>query len=179
MASYINLIIHMITKEDMIDKLLPNIWIFIAHIIATIVLLLLLSFFAYKPFKTALKQRQKKIRGLIDDAVQKQTRAVNDENDAAQLLKQTKLTADNIINKAKLKAFDDCKNIINKAKKEAEIINNQAIKDTIRVEAEAEDNIRQKIIDLAFVAAEQILEKTIDKNKNQDLINNFIKDLDK
>lgn len=179
MTNYTNSVVHMITKEGMIEKLLPNVWIFIAHIIATIVLLLLLSFFAYKPFKLALNQRQKKIRSLIDDAVQKQTRAVNDENQAAQLLKQTKLTAEDIINQAKLKAYNERKNILNQANEEAETINNQAIKDTIRAEAEAEDNIRQKIIDLAFMAAQQILEKEIDKNQNQNLIDDFIKDLDK
>lgn len=171
-------IFYKIEQENIINQLFPNVWVFIAHILATVVLLVVLGFFLYKPFKQLMRKRRNIIKDLIDDAIRKQTQATKYETEANSLLKDSKMQSQQIIDDAKVEALTQRQEIINQASIEAKLIDEQSQRDILKERIKAEENIRQEIIDVAFNMAQNILEKEIDREQNEVLIDDFIKQLD-
>ncbi|WP_339024431.1 F0F1 ATP synthase subunit B [Spiroplasma endosymbiont of Agriotes lineatus] len=171
-------IFYKIKQENIINQLFPNVWVFITHILATVVLLVVLGFFLYKPFKQLMQKRRSIIKDLIDDAIRKQTQAIKYEIEANSLLKDSKMQSQQIIDDAKAEALTQRQEIINQASIEAGLIDEQSQRDILKERIKAEENIRQEIIDVAFNMAQNILEKEIDREQNEVLIDDFIKQLD-
>lgn len=162
---------------DIKEAMFPNLPNFIAHIVSTIVIIIFLSKLVYKPFKKMVSDRRKKINELLDDAASKQALANKDKKDASKLLVKAKQDSKEILIMAKSEADDLKFDIINEAKLEAQNIQDHA-KQAIKLERnEAQENIRKEIIDLAFVAAEKIMETNVDKDINEKLIEEFLNNL--
>ncbi|WP_342258690.1 F0F1 ATP synthase subunit B [Spiroplasma endosymbiont of Dioctria linearis] len=163
---------------DIIGNLFPNLANFIAHILSTIIILILLTKLVYKPFRETIKERRKKISELLDDAVSKQAKANKNNKEAFQILDSAKEESKMIMNSAKLSADNLKLEIMENARAEAANIQNHAQK-TIQLEKnEMYEQMRQEVIDLAFVAAEKILNENISKDKNEKMIKEFINSLD-
>ncbi|WP_338972410.1 F0F1 ATP synthase subunit B [Spiroplasma endosymbiont of Panorpa germanica] len=159
--------------------LFPNLPNFIAHVLSTIVLILLLAKLVYKPFCNSIDERRKKINALLDEAADKTTKANRDKKEAEILLKNAKNDSLNIIKSAYTEADSNKMAILDRARREANNIQNHA-KISIEHEREAlKEEIRQNVIGVAFSAAEKVLEKNISKEDNQKIIENFIDDLDR
>ncbi|ARU90958.1 F0F1 ATP synthase subunit B [Spiroplasma clarkii] len=136
-----------------------------------------LSRLVYKPFKKLVSDRRKKINELLDDAASKQALANRDKKDASKILTKARQESKDILLLAKSEADDLKFDIINDAKSEAQNIQNHA-KQAIEYEKkEAQENIRKEIIDLAFVAAEKIMETNVDQEVNERLIEEFLNNL--
>lgn len=164
---------------DILENLLPNLPNFIAHILATVVILIFLSKMVYKPFRKTIENRREKINELLDEASKKQALANKDRNDAMLILKEAKTESLSIINDARKEADVTKMGIIDNARFEASNLQTHAKSIIERETHEAQDQIRQNIVDLAFEAANKILEKEISKDKNEQLIKEFIDSLDK
>ncbi|AHI53462.1 F0F1 ATP synthase subunit B [Spiroplasma sabaudiense Ar-1343] len=159
--------------------LFPNLPNFIAHVLSTIVLIILLAKLVYKPFKNSIEDRRKKINILIDEAIDKTTKANRDKKEAEILLKNAKNDSLSIIKNANSEADTNKMAILERARREANNIQNHA-KISIEHEREAlKEEIRKNAIGIAFSAAEKVLEKNISIEENQKMIENFIEDLDK
>ncbi|WP_338954911.1 F0F1 ATP synthase subunit B [Spiroplasma endosymbiont of Polydrusus cervinus] len=167
-----------IEPSQIINQLFPNLWIFIAHVIATIILLILLSKWVYNPFRKAMRARRNKIRELIQDAAEKQTEATIDQKEASKLLTTAKVEANNIVASARTEAEAKRRQILERAKVEVMKLNEQAHKETQKEKEQYYDDIRKSIINVAFNAAEQLLDKEISKEKNEKLVEEFIKELE-
>lgn len=163
-----------IDGDEIINQLFPNIPILIAHVISTIVLLLVLWRWVYNPFRKMLNARHLEIRSKLDDAASKQSLANQDRSEAIARLNSAKTEADDILTSAKTKAYDDRKEIIDKATEEAMRITNQSKRDLIRQRREAEKQIKQEIEDISLEVAKKILEQEINLKKHQKLIDQFI-----
>lgn len=167
-----------ITQQEVVNKLFPNLWIFIAHVIATIILLIVLRFLVYEPFKKIMRKRRTVIKELIDDAVNKQIQATQYETQAKLLLKDSKDNSQQIIDDAKIEAFNQRKTIIFQANQEAKLIEEQNKNDIAKEKIRAQESIKTEMVDIAFNLANKILEKEIDRKTNQDLIDDFIKEIE-
>ncbi|WP_374696628.1 F0F1 ATP synthase subunit B [Spiroplasma endosymbiont of Polydrusus formosus] len=167
-----------IEPSQIINQLFPNLWIFIAHIIATIILLILLSKWVYNPFRKAMCARRNKIRELIQDAAEKQAKATIDQKEASKLLTKAKVEANNIIASARTEVETKRHQVLETAKAEVMQLNEQAHKEIQKEKEQYYDDIRKSIINVAFNAAEQLLEKEISKEKNEKLVEEFIKELE-
>jgi|GEM_PF-1450492 len=162
---------------DIIGAMLPNLPIFIAHVLSTIIIILFLSKLVYKPFKKLLSDRRKKINELLDDAASKQAVANKEKKDAIKILSQAKLDSKEILSQAKIEAEDLKLEIINSAKQEAHNLQKHA-KQAIEMEkSQTQENIRKEVIDLAFIAAEKIMETNVNKTVNEKLIEEFLDNL--
>ncbi|WP_338965011.1 F0F1 ATP synthase subunit B [Spiroplasma endosymbiont of Sarcophaga carnaria] len=167
-----------IEPAEIINQLFPNLWIFIAHVIATIILLILLSKWVYNPFRKAMRARRNKIRELIQDAADKQAKATIDQKEASKLLTTAKVEANGILADARTEAETKRHQVLETAKAEVVRLNEQAHKEIQKEKEQYKDDIRKSIINIAFNAAEQLLENEITKEKNEKLVEDFIKDLD-
>lgn len=163
-----------INGDDIINQLFPNIPVLIAHVISTIILLLVLWRWVYNPFRRLLNSRHLEIKSKLDDAASKQALANQDRGSAIQLLNSAKLEADSIVQDAKTKAYDERKDIIDRANEEAMRITNQSKHDIVRQKKAAEKQIKEEIEAISLEVAKKILEQEITAKKHQKIIDDFI-----
>ena len=143
-------------------------------IINFLVLVAVLGKFIYKPFLGALDDRKKKIQASFDAA-----EAVNRRADAKMAKYERRIAH----------AEEECRSIIKEAQRKADIQARQIVDDAVRKSAEmvtkaektielerakALDDMRQEIADLALLAAEQIVEKEVDRTGQTEIIDNVI-----
>ncbi|AHI52398.1 F0F1 ATP synthase subunit B [Spiroplasma culicicola] len=163
---------------EITKALFPNLPNFIAHVLSTIIIIIFLSKLVYKPFKKLVAERRRKINELLDDASSKQALANKDKKDAAKLLIKAREESKEILVQAKSEADVLKFDIIDTAKEEAQNIHEHA-KQAIEFEKdEAQENIRQEIIDLAFMAAEKIMATNVNEDVNKKLIEEFLNKID-
>lgn len=167
-----------VSPDEIVNQLFPNIPIFIAHVIATIVLLLVLWRWVYAPFRRLLSARHKAIKDKLDDAAQKQSLANQDRGSAEQMLINAKTEVDNLLSEAKVKAYDERKEIIDQANIEATRILHQSKTDLIKQRKEAQNQIKELVESLSLEMAQKILDSEIDKTKHEDLINQAIEEIE-
>ena len=168
-----------ITKDDVINNLLPNLWVFLTHIFAAIVLLIVCIYLVWNPTKTSLAKRQAYIQNEINQAEEIKNKA----------LKQLA-----IAEQSKIEAFENAKKIIedankqayhNKAEIEQQAINNsqrimqQAENDAKKIKTSIEQTMNQQIIDLAFEASSALLKSKVSKKDSKSFVQDFIAELEK
>lgn len=168
-----------ITKDDVINNLLPNLWVFLTHIFAAIVLLIVCIYLVWNPTKTSLAKRQAYIQNEINQAEEIKNKA----------LKQLA-----IAEQSKIEAFENAKKIIEDANKQAyhnkteieqQAINNsqrimqQAENDAKKIKTSIEQTMNQQIIDLAFEASSALLKSKVSKKDSKSFVQDFIAELEK
>ena len=129
--------------------------------------------YVWPPLMKAIEERQKKIA----DGLQAAERAAKDldlaQANASDQLKEAKRTATEIIEQANKRKSQ----ILDEAREEA-----QAERQKILAQAEAEleaernrarDELRKQVATLAVAGAEKILERTIDKDAQKDILDNI------
>lgn len=168
-----------VDKQSFLDKLFPNPWDALAVFLAFIILLLVVFFVAYKPVKKLLKQRGDYVEGKIKSAEDKELEATRLLDDANKEIKQKKIEAINIVDKAVSEATRERDAILNKARKEkAEEIKKAKFEIAQEIEA-SKDEIHREIVSVAIDASSKVLEREISKEDNEKLIDGFINDLKK
>ncbi|UFN69593.1 F0F1 ATP synthase subunit B [Vibrio alginolyticus] len=129
--------------------------------------------YVWPPLMKAIEERQKKIA----DGLQAAERAAKDldlaQANASDQLKEAKRTATEIIEQANKRKSQ----ILDEAREEA-----QAKRQKILAQAEAEleaernrarDDLRKQVATLAVAGAEKILERSIDKDAQKDILDNI------
>jgi F-type H+-transporting ATPase subunit b len=144
-----------------------------------ILLLILLTKFAWKPILSALKQREDAIKDSLEQAEKA-------KDEAKQILAQNQ----NSLSKAE----DESKKIIEQSRLFAENLKEQMIKDSkaqakkLIEEASAEidrkknaafDELKNQIAEISVQAAEKILKENLDAEKNKRLVDKYISDISK
>lgn len=163
---------------EVIAQLFPNLPNFIAHVLATIIILVLLTKWVYKPFRNSVDNRRAKINELLDEAVDKQTKANKDRNQAASLLNDAKSQSSLILKNARADADVQRLKILDEATKQATTLQSQAKNSILKERLDAQSEIKQTIIDVAFQAAQEILKEDVNSKKNQALVEDFLVQLD-
>lgn len=169
-----------VDSKEILNSLMPNTWLFLAHVIASIVLIVVLLWLVYKPASKAIQKRKDYINQQFTQASDTKKQAdmalvkansfrEQAISEAATITANAKNKASLIIQEAKASAREESKQI----KKQVQI-------QLSRQEKELKRNIHNKIVDTAFVVAEEILKKNISKDEKQqyvdDILNNIAKD---
>ena len=166
-----------VQKETVLDDLLPNLWVFLSHIFATVVLLLVSIYLVWKPTKTSLEKRHEYIQNEIAQAEEIKKNALKQLADA----EQTKINAFNdakkIIETANDQAYQQKEEIERQALNNSEKIKTQAKYDVEKIKAEAKQDINKKIIDIAFAASSALLKSKVSKKDSEAFVSDFIKKL--
>ena len=167
-----------VEKETVLNDLLPNLWVFLSHVFATVVLLVVSIYLVWKPTKTSLAKRHEYIQSEIAQAEEIKKNALKQLADA----EQTKINAFNdakkIIETANDQAYQQKEEIEKQALNNSEKIKTQAKYDAEKIKAEAEQNMNKQIIDIAFAASNALLKSKVSKKDSDAFVNDFIKKLD-
>lgn len=129
--------------------------------------------YVWPPIMQAIEERQKKIAdGLI--AAEKAAKSLDlAQANASDHMKEAKRTATEVIEQANKRKAQ----ILDSAREEA-LVERQNILNQAAAEIEAErsrvrDDLRKQVAILAIAGAEKILERSIDSNTHQDILDNI------
>lgn len=156
-----------------------NLGLIFWSIINFIVLLFILSKFAFPAMKKSLHSREEGIQKSIDEAnalnekaqlllTQSQEKLDNAQKEVSQILSTAKQLAEQNIQKANEEAEKNKHQKIEEAKREIERSKNDAI-----------SQLRNEVADLVIIATEKILETTLDKEAHLKLAKEQIEKLPK
>ncbi|WP_381414829.1 F0F1 ATP synthase subunit B [Spiroplasma endosymbiont of Anurida maritima] len=166
-----------VESSEIINQLFPNLWMFISHIIATVILLLLLAKLVYRPFRKSMHDRREYIRSLIESAVEKQATANINEKKSKDKIVDAKSQASQIVLDAQSKALKTEEEILKEAKNKYQQMLDDAKFNIEKEQKQLETKIKQEIVDVAFSTAEKILEKEISADKHKKLIDESINEI--
>ena len=158
----------------MLDALGINLKDLIFAVANFLILVLILGKFLYKPFLGILEKRKQTIEDAFTNADATNRKA--DEKYEAYTKKLARAEADSreIIKNARLKADDHANMIVEEAKAEAARIKLQAEKEAVREKEKALREVREQIGQLAILAAEQILEKEVAAEGQEEIIDRVL-----
>jgi F-type H+-transporting ATPase subunit b len=153
-----------------------NLGSLIAFLISFVILLVLLRFVAYKPIVRMLDQRSAKIKEGMDEAErikQESTRAeetVKTQIEAGRkegqaIVAQASQVAERVKEEARAEARQEAEALIAKARLEIE-----------RERQEGFDQLRQEFVDLAILAAEKVINQSLDKKAHQRLVEEVLEE---
>ncbi|MGY0617426.1 F0F1 ATP synthase subunit B [Vibrio sp. FJH11] len=129
--------------------------------------------YVWPPLMQAIEERQKKIA----DGLQAAERAAKDldlaQANASDQLKEAKRTATEIIEQANKRKSQILEEAREEAQAERQKILTQAEAELVAERNRARDELRKQVATLAVAGAEKILERTIDKEAQKDILDNI------
>lgn len=149
---------------------------FIFYLVNFLILVGVLGKFLYKPFLNLMETRKQSIVDALDNAEAVNRRA--DEKMANYDRKIAKLEAEGreIIKEAKIKAEEQANEIIEQANQRASQIMNRAEKEIEREREKAVLEIREQIAVLSLMAAEKIMERDVEVNGQDQIIEQVLEE---
>ncbi|QVK17783.1 F0F1 ATP synthase subunit B [Mycoplasmatota bacterium] len=157
--------------------LYPNPITFLTQVIATLILFYLLKRWVWKPMREFLAKRSDVIVGELESAKQARIEAEKLKEEYTTDLNNAKDEAGRIIENARIQALETKEMMISEAEKEASYKLEKAKKDIEQERLKAEAELKTELIDIAFSAAEKLVDENIDDKKNRKLIDKFITEI--
>ena len=146
----------------------------IIQLITYIILLALITKFAWKPLMNVMQEREQHIASEIDQAEQSNQEAKRLMNEANDELKNTRQNAQQIIDDANETAKNQQADLIKAAKEEA-----ARIKENARLEIEQERDkaiqaLQTQVGSLSVQIASKVIEKELSETEQEKLINDYL-----
>ena len=146
-------------------------------LIVFLLLLLLLSRFAWGPILNALETREQNIQGSIDDAARLRKEASDALDEHRMQLRDARHEAQHIIAEAKEAAARLGSELEAKARQESAAIVQRARRE-IEVERDAVlEAIRRETVGLALAAASRLVRQRLDAPEDRELVNDYLSSL--
>ncbi len=161
------------------DLLIPELGLFFWQTIVFLIVLFVLSRFAWKPIMTALKERESSIEHALESAEKAKSDMLNLTANNEKLLDEARAEKDQII-KAASKIAEEIKN---EAKEKASLEMGKVLEEARKViESEklmAVATIKNQIAAMSVEIAEKLLKSQLENpQKQKELVDNLIKDLE-
>lgn len=156
----------------------PDPGLFIWTILTFLVLVGLLTKFAWKPLLAALEARRALIAKAIDDAERTKKELERVQQESLGILTKARVEAESIVSRSRAdaealreemrqKAIGDAAAIVKRAEREIQLETNRAI-----------EQLRRESIDLSVAIATKLLQRNVTKDDNVALIDETIKQID-
>jgi len=160
------------------EFLTPGTGLLFWQVIIFILLVVLLSKFAWKPILSSLKERETFIQDALDQAEKAKSEMAALKGDNEKLLKQARDERDKILRDARDAANRLQDQIQTEAKKSADKIIEEA-KAIINIEKQAAlRDVREQVAMFSLEIAEKLMKKNLSDDKSQkEMVSTFIKDL--
>ncbi len=146
----------------------------ILTLLNTMILFLVLKFLLFDKVNKVLEDRKNDISTAYDNADKAQAQAEKLQLEYADRISNAKEESAQIITEATKKAQVRSDEIIAEARSEASSIMDKAYVEIEREKKKAVNEIKDEITDIAFEAAKLVVEKEINQQDNERLIEEFI-----
>ena len=151
--------------------------LYIWAIVTFLVLLALLTKFAWKPLLLALEARQHTIEQALDDAEKAKLELERLNRESEQIIRQARVEAYQIITMSRADAERLREELRQKARAEAEGIVKTAERQIQLETARAIQQIRHEAADLSVSIASKLIQRNLSKEDNEKLIDEALKQL--
>ncbi|MBC2576312.1 F0F1 ATP synthase subunit B [Peptostreptococcus canis] len=154
--------------------LTPELFIVLAN---TLILFLVLKKLLFEKVMHVMDEREAGIKSDMEIGERAKEEGLRLKSEYEEKIDLAKNESQEIFDKARKRAEEKSSEIIAQAKVEATNIKEKASEDIARERQTVFNNIKSEISDMALLAASKVIEKDIDKEKHEDLIDDFIKDV--
>jgi F-type H+-transporting ATPase subunit b len=155
----------------------PDPGLFIWTIVTFLVLLYLLSRFAWKPLLQALEERQTSIRQSLDDAEKAKQELAQVQAESNRIVQQARSDADAIIANSRADAARLQEELAKKAREQANGIIENAQKEIQQQTDSSLAQIREEAVDLSLMIASKLIQRNISREDNDQLIAEALKQI--
>lgn len=142
--------------------------------ISTLILCLIAKHYFWDTILDYFKAREEAIQADIDAGVKARSEGEAYKTQYEVQMVSVKNEAHEILESAKKNAGAERKEILTKARGEAEGLKTKALQDIEREKVHAQKQMKQTITDVAFDAAEKIIGKELDEKDQQKYVDEFI-----
>ncbi len=163
-----------IEPEDVITSIMPNLWVFLSHLFATIVLLTLCIWLVWKPSKETLHKRNEYIQNQINQAEEARQEALKKLAEAEKEKINAHGQAQNILEIASNQAYQLKEKIETEAKNNAKKITDDAVNEGIKIKTDIYSSMDREILDIAFDATSSLLKKKVSRKDSDQFVKDFI-----
>jgi len=153
-----------------------NLPLLIAFVVNFIVLFVILSFLAYKPITKMLNERQAKIKESMEQAEKIRQDAARSEEEIKAHLEQARKDGQGVIAQATQIGERVKEEAKQGARQEAESLIARARSEIQREREKSTEELRAEFADIAILAAEKVINETLDKKKHRKIINEVLKE---
>ena len=151
--------------------------LFVWTIITFLILLGVLTRFAWKPLLKALETRENEISQSLEDAEKAKQELERLSAESDEIIAKARSEAQGIVSEGKKAAEQLTANTLNKAKEEA-MANLSAAKEQIKIERDkAIVEIKGEVVNLSLSIAEKLVKKNLSKEDNKSLIDESLKNV--
>lgn len=148
-------------------------------IINFLVLIYLLGRFLYKPLLKIIDQRRAKIQADLDQAAAEKTKAAELTEKYQTRVERAREEAQEIISAAEKRGNERREEIIAEARNEAKRIKERATEEIKQAKRQALGQLRDEVSKISLLIAQKFLEESVDKKRHQNLVEEFITQLDR
>ena len=148
----------------------------IAYLINFIILLTILYFVGYKRILGMLDQRSERIRESVETAERVRQEAAQQQAELEKRLDEGRQEGQNLLAQAREMADRYREEEREKARQEAEAFVARARADIQSERDEAIDGVRRHFAELAILAAEQVIERSLDESAHRDIIEKVLEE---
>ncbi len=151
----------------------------IAYLVNFVILLGILSLFAYKPLIRLMDQRAERIRESLAAADQARQEASSSREAIEEQLNEARREGQRLLDQAREAAERFRGEEMERARNEAEAFVERARSDIQRERDAAITEVRNNFGDLAITAAERVIKRSLDRQAHQELIDQVLEEGDR
>jgi F-type H+-transporting ATPase subunit b len=162
--------------EEVLVKLGVNWPTLIAQLINFVILFGLLYLVAYKPIMRMLDERSRKVKESMEQTEFIKQQAEQAEEEAGKRIEAASKEGQELIAKATRTGEEVRRQAQQEAKQDAESLITRARTEIQRERDEGIDELRKEFADLTIMAAEKVIERSLDKKTHRELIDKVLEE---
>ena len=148
----------------------------IAYLINFVLLLGILTLFAYKPLLRVLDQRSERIRESLEAADRAREEAAGSQQVIEDQLNEARREGQRLLEQAREAAARYQEEQMDQARRDAETFVERARSDIQRERDAAVQEVRANFGDLAITAAERVIRRSLDRQAHEELISQVLEE---
>jgi len=164
--------------EALIDSLGINLSTLVAQIVTFGILLGLLYLVAYKPIMRMLDERSSRVKESMEQTEHIKEQAAHAEEEVKKQIEAAGKEGQEVIARAMRTGEDLRQKAQQDAREDAESLIVRAQTEIQRERDDAVDELRKEFADLAILAAEKVIESSLDKEAHRQLIDKTLEESD-
>ena len=153
--------------------------LFVWTILTFLLLLTVLTKFAWNPLLKMLKEREELIRSSLEDAEKAQTELAKLNAEGEKIINKARAEAQEILSQCKSSAATLKDETLKDAKEKAKVIADNAEKQILVEKEKAIEEIKSEVVNLSLSVAEKLIKKNISVEDNKALIDESLSQVKK
>ncbi len=146
----------------------------IAQLLATTVLFLVVRFKFWHIVTNIIESRQNAVQEQLDKAEAAKVSVEQAKIVAKDEINNARVTANNIIQQARIVSEAEKEKMIQEAKEQIEVEKEKALNEISQNEKELRKNIQKEIVDVAYMLADKMVNKQMDEKANKAVVDEFL-----